>query len=469
MKDVIAECLDSLEDLSNWDEKIFEVVCKSATSCCSMLLEALDEELVKRRDKGLRMIGKRTKTIVTKFGSFKIRRRLYRDRKGRARFLLDDALGLRPRSQATSSLKTTVLGLASKMPFREAAALLEDTSGGILSHQMIHRITQNYGGLLDAKEEKEQTSLFEDGLLPQSGEKKADHLFIEADGTMINLQQSTKKKREIKLAVAHEGWEKKGKDKWALKNKTVLTGLHSSCDIWQRFTTTLLGVYTPDVLEKTTVVGGDGASWPKEGEEHFSGSIYQLDRFHLLRALLRATGTMNSASSAYGLAVEGNLSGALSVLEKRARLAPERTENINKVANYLKNNFHGLIDYRKRIKEDTADMRGLGSIEGNIDKIIANRMKKRGMAWSPEGAHHMAKVIQMRINGMLGKEEAFFAKDPNPQYLKKAFTHTKRAFKQDPATWLSARMPALLGPHPGRPWVKALRDITNATPVGMHS
>jgi len=90
-------------------------------------------------------------------------------------------------------------------------------------------------------------------------------------------------------------------------------------------------------------------------------------------------------------------------------------------------------------------------------------------AWSPKGTHHMAKVIQMRINGMLGKEETFFAKDPKAQCLRKALTHTKRAFKQDPATWLSVRTPALLGPHQGRPWVKALRDIVNITPVGMHS
>jgi hypothetical protein len=26
----------------------------------------------------------------------------------------------------------------------------------------------------------------------------------------------------------------------------------------------------------------------------------------------------------------------------------------------------------------------MGAIEGNIDKILANRFKKRGMSWSPE-------------------------------------------------------------------------------------
>jgi len=40
LKDVIAECLKSLDDLSRRDEKSFNVVCKTASACCSSILEA---------------------------------------------------------------------------------------------------------------------------------------------------------------------------------------------------------------------------------------------------------------------------------------------------------------------------------------------------------------------------------------------------------------------------------------------
>lgn len=468
MKDVIAECLESLGDLSRWDERVFEVVCKSAASCCSTLLEALDDELAKKRDKGLRMVGERPKTIVTKFGSFTIKRRLYKDKEGTSKFLLDRALGLKPRIQATSSLEATVVRLASKMPFREAATLLEETSGGTLSHQMIHRILQSAGDAWDRSEKLITENLLKDGELLKSKNKYVAHLFVEADGTMINLQRSTKKKAEVKLLVAHEGWESIGKDKWALKDKTILAGLHSAHDTWERFTTTLLGSYRPEVLSRL-VMGGDGASWVRGGSELFSDSLYQLDRFHLRRALLRASGNMRIANNVYVLAADGDLCGALSVLETAAGKEPERALDLKKAAAYLRDNAHGLIDYRTRLKDATDDMRGLGAIESNIDKILANRMKKRGMAWSLKGAHHMAKVIQMLINGAPNEEPITPYAKANTTQLRKALTTVKRTFNQDSGAWLAARMPALLGPHQGRPWVKALRDMAHVTPAGMQS
>lgn len=113
------------------------------------MLEAIDDELAKRRADGLRMISKRPKTIVTKFGSLKIKRRLYREKSGQVRFLLDEALGLIKGSQATVSIQATAVRLATLMPFRQAANVLEETSGGVLSHQMIHRMLQQKGAEID--------------------------------------------------------------------------------------------------------------------------------------------------------------------------------------------------------------------------------------------------------------------------------------------------------------------------------
>lgn len=468
MKDVIAECLKSLDDLSRWDENIFKVVCKTASCCCVSILEALDDELAKTREKDLKIVGKRKRTIVTKFGSFVVKRRFYRGKDGTSKFLLDEALGLRKRGQATFSLEATATRLASQMPFREAAKTLEETSGGILSHQMIHRILQSAGSNLDLSEKKEAESLTQDGLIPDSKNKKVEHLFVEADGTVISLQRAAKKKAEAKLVVAHEGWERVGKNKWALKNKTILAGFHSSKDTWDRFSTNLLKLYSPEILARL-IMGGDGASWIHDGSTLFADSTYQLDRFHIKRALLRASGKIGVANQTYNLATCGKLDEALAVLFNEGKDNPERKADLYKAANYLKNNSCGLIDYRERIEDKDESMRGLGAIESNIDKILANRMKKRGMAWSLEGAHHMAKVIQMQANGTWENLLNNHKPHSKSERLKTAFATVKQTFNQDPALWLQARMPALLGPHQGRPWVKALRDIAHVTPAGMQS
>lgn len=463
MKDVIAQCLESLSDLTKWDEGIFEVVCRTACGCGAALLEAIDDELAKDRTKDLRMISRRPRTIVTKFGNLKIKRRMYRDRSGRGRFLLDEALGLIKGSQATASLQGTALKLAAAMPFRQAAAVLEETSGGVLSHQMIHRILQSTGATLDTQEKITTDGLIKNGELSRSQNKKVARLFVEGDGTMISLQRQNKRKAEVKLVTAHEGWERIGKGKYKLKNKSVLAGLGSADATWDRFTARLLETYHPEVLTHL-VVGGDGASWIKAGASAFAGSFYQLDRFHLRRAMLRATGNITSAAKAFDLAAGGDTLGAIAALDSVAAKAPQKEPELKKAANYIRSNAAGLVDYRLRIPDANKEMRGLGAIESNIDKVLANRMKKRGMAWGYSGAHHMAKVIQMLANGASVSNRL---QEVQEKIAKPIRGSISKSLEADPAAWLASRMPALVGPHQGRPWVKALRNLSGFSTAGI--
>jgi len=50
---------------------------------------------------------------------------------------------------------------------------------------------------------------------------------------------------------------------------------------------------------------------------------------------------------------------------------------------------------------DASNLRGLGAIEGNVDKLVANRMKKRGMSWTLKGAQRMARLISLREMGQI--------------------------------------------------------------------
>jgi len=51
-----------------------------------------------------------------------------------------------------------------------------------------------------------------------------------------------------------------------------------------------------------------------------------------------------------------------------------------------------------RLREQGLPVEDLGAIEGNIDKTLANRFKKRGMRWTIPGALSLAKVGEKIVN-----------------------------------------------------------------------
>jgi hypothetical protein len=77
----------------------------------------------------------------------------------------------------------------------------------------------------------------------------------------------------------------------------------------------------------------------------------------------------------------------------------KRATGIMRLRGYLMDNCYGLRDYRLEVKGE--GLRGLGVVEGNVDKLFADRMKKRGMSWTKEGANRMAKLISLSRSGRL--------------------------------------------------------------------
>ncbi len=76
---------------------------------------------------------------------------------------------------------------------------------------------------------------------------------------------------------------------------------------------------------------------------------------------------------------------------------PQKRNELNELISYLVNNQVG-INIVDRFKEEGLPVNTMGAIEGNIDKILANCFKKRGMSWSPSGALNLVKVGQLLIN-----------------------------------------------------------------------
>jgi hypothetical protein len=455
----VLSLVEGLSDFAKWEEEVLRLSQEIAQEIASMALRAIDEELMNEREKSLRLIGTRERTITTRFGPLTIERRLYRDKQGEYHFLLDEALGLESRQSCTPSLEHLSNLISSYVPFRVASHIISRFISEAPAHATIHAMVQRTGREKKADEREKARALFEDGELPTSKMRKTDRLIIEADGVVVSLQREKKRRKEMKLAFSYEGWEPCSRDRYRTVEKTVHSGFAPTGAFWQGFSVSLAERYDLSSIADV-VLGGDGASWVRGGNKLFPKSTYQLDRFHLNRALKRALDGAQAAR-AYQKACDGDLNGADTILARSQEVAPEeKAETIEETRRYLASNSDGLPDWRRERGEE--GLRGLGAAEGNIDKILANRFKKRGMSWTVSGGDHMAKVIQMRDNGALEDWVHWrHTHDRGLASLSVASERLKQDMGKDLGAWLESHMPALEGPHSTRPWVTMLRELAH--------
>ncbi|MGI6661972.1 MAG: UPF0236 family transposase-like protein [Bacillota bacterium] len=69
----------------------------------------------------------------------------------------------------------------------------------VVSHETIRQLILRLGELVEKEEEKKREEA--------KGTRKVPVLFVETDGYWCSMQRDKKKSREMRMMVAHEGWE----------------------------------------------------------------------------------------------------------------------------------------------------------------------------------------------------------------------------------------------------------------------
>jgi len=452
---------DSL-DIQHLEKFVFNLAKIIGQHILTSILQFLDNKLRKDRKRGkLTNCGKRTKYLLTLLGNITYSKHLYRDQEGQYHYLLDETLGLTP-NQRMSTHYQKITGLFSFIAgsYRNAQRFLEYCYGDSVSFECIRQQVQSQGAQIQQREEYAFDQQLDEALKSTSTPVQSDPIYLEVDGTMIHLQQQKKKKAELKLAIIHRGKEKRyltgNSDAKKLKDKLAYAGLGPGNEFMAQLS--LLAQEKYQVYDHNLIlVGADGATWIKEGaQDYFPNSIYQLCPFHLKRKLIQTLSyNRKTKSEINSLLQEGNIPEALLLLEEEKFTNPQKEDDLNELATYLINNAEG-INAVDRLKEKGLPVDTMGAIEGNIDKILTNRFKKRGMSWSPSGALNLAKIGQWIINNDWDdfwsiKEEGLTFKQINPQegiYLPKEDKYDKQY-----------SLPVLIGPHQDRSWVKQLKEL----------
>lgn len=427
------------------------------------VLEWLDGVLKQGRDRSLRVIHRRRVRMRTCLGIVGVTRTQYRDQAGRYRYLLDEALGMEKYRHLTATVIEKALELAVQMPFRRSAEVLEHVGRVVLSHESIRRWVGRLGDRLLKQAEAEVQALLSQGVLPASEGRKTAHLLTEADGVMVSQQRQKSCQAEVKVGIAYEGWQKVGKDRYATVEKTIFGGLAEADHWWAGMLLKLHGRY--DLARVQHVgAGGDGAPWVKQGAAVLGGR-FSLDTYHLCRELRGALGPRHPALGAILQACNrGDVISALEWLSTiRVNLRGEAAQRLDQVARYLWQNRDGLRDYRLDLREEGHGLRRMGAIEGNVDKLVAKRMKRQGMSWTPHGITTMIAVRFLFLEGKLGQwlraMPSAVANNAMPD-MKPAGKAIGRILRQERDAWLKATLPALQGPHASRPWVQALKSLS---------
>ena len=439
-----------------WEEESYRIGCEAARREAEERLSRMEEELFAGKPAGWRVEGWRVRTLVTRFGEVSVRRRLYRDESGKYRFLLDEHLGWEPYRAATPSVTESVVRLASRVPFRDVEETIGELTAGVLSAKSIHSLTQKVGARAEREEVERWKACFERGEDVGGTERQVEELYTEADGVWIHVQREDRKHYEVKSAIAYEGWTALSRDRYGLVGKRVYCHANEGIPFWEGASLEWAKEYDLAGV-KRVIVGGDGANWVEAGKGEFARSVMQLDGFHLARACGRGFG------KELGRQVYKAIRGGRD--EEAVRLIggadPVEGKADQQARKYVSNNVVKGIDWRIQVPDAPEGGRGLGTMESNGDKLVANRMKKRGISWSIRGAQRMAKIIQLRANAQLTPvcrrqgESNVAASKPHRTF------RTSQNGHQSDGQWLQAPIPALSGPHHSRLWVQALHSIAH--------
>ena len=342
-------------------------------------LESVDNELCNdsARKKSWSIDKKlQEKTLTTIFGDVHYQRTYFVSKFGKGySYLCDRIFGIEPHERCDMNVKAKMIENAIDMSYEKSSKVFESK----MSKQTV----------LNSIREIENERLSIEALKQKSC---VDVLYVEADEDHVALQNGSSVMPY--LAYVHEGYVDKDKSRKELKNIRYFSGMYkNSEDFWLEVANYIEENYDTDCL-KTVYLAGDGAAWIKQGRHWIPNVKIVLDKYHLNKYIISATGNVpEMRSDIWRSLYKKDLKQLKCVFDDIMICAdsPQRVEQINKTWQYIKTNWEGIMN--------SYDTRYIGcSAEGHVSHILSERLSSRPLGWSYIGVNDMAKLRAFRAN-----------------------------------------------------------------------
>ena len=209
--------------------------------------------------------------------------------------------------------------------------------------------------------------------------------YTEVIRSLILYEVNAIRAGEVRVAIAYTGKKYISKDRRKLLNKVCLTAVDVSSQEWQeRIREKLYATYDLERCKKL-FVGGDGSEWV--GRSFDLVGIKQvtrvLDPFHVKRAIHLAFGSALDTQKVITQLYEQGFDAVEKVL---LDTVPGETQTVVKAR-------LDCLQYLRNHADEISSAASLGAIESNVDKLVAQRMKTRGVSWSVAGAKAMLALL----------------------------------------------------------------------------
>jgi len=421
-------------------------------------LEAIDDQIREREAKSWKNLGREKHRVITAVGEVEIKRRVYRDGAGNRRKPLDEMMGLDRYQRETNVVRMMGAWLATQNSYRDAADELSYMVKNRITHSKIQRMVWAIGNALADVEEAEIEQW--DGA--EDGEEKISSpvLFGESDGVMISLQREKQSKIEARVGIMYTGKKTIGVGRKRLENKVCMTKIVHNSKEWKQIIQKMADKHYDLSAVEYLITGGDGNTWVKQSFDYIWVGKREnvLDRFHMYRASKTALGFNRDTMQMVKRMRRKGLEEVVDELnEAKEKASGRKKEGIVKFIQYLEDNQNSLMDVQ--ISENGQPL-SLGGIEGNVDKLVARRMKGRGRSWRIPGARAMVTLCRYRpqLRDLALRLTRHQTEHSSPKRKKTISYHS----------WLQCSLPLFSGPDQSKSWAKELRrDFHNRGVLSM--
>ena len=354
--------------------------------------------------KPMKVLGVKSKNIVSLLGEGTITRTYYGCRCGKHRLPKDELLDIENTS-FTPGVRRVVSQLAACDSFEQSSAALEEVCGIYVSSKDTERIAESVGAGIEAGKAKQIEEAFSLTEPERPTAFPVPVMYIEYDGTGVPVmkretsgrkgkqEDGTAKTREAKLGCifTQTGLNDKGEPVRDKNSTTYFGAIETSEEFGKRLYMEAMqrGVAS---AEKVVVIG-DGARWVWNlANDNFPGSVQIVDLYHakehicdFIKGAITDEDIRETKRKEWSTLLEdGEIEMLAAEMAQVAGSSEEAQEDIERKVNYFRDNAKRM-QYAKYKKQNL--FVGSGVIEAGCKNVIGKRLKQSGMHWSIRGAN----------------------------------------------------------------------------------